>query len=86
MSKARVIILLFVIGFTIYSGISLIGSVGGFFNAEKNLGYEYGRCVFYEEMTVEQCNGWTDNKGLAAYEKYYGDGSWTVEGDPDPTT
>jgi hypothetical protein len=48
---------------------------------EKDLGYEYGRCVFYDLIPLEQCNQASPN-GLTMYEKYYGDGSWRVEEDP----
>jgi hypothetical protein len=83
MSKARLVLLFIGIGFTIYFGISMISSIGEFFNAEKNLGYEYGVCVFYDRIPLEECNAQAPD-GLAAYEKYYGDGSWTVEADPIP--
>ena len=52
--------------------------------AEKIVGYEYGRCVFYDQIAVETCNVQFEDKGLPLYEKYYGDGSWTVEADPIP--
>ena len=54
--------------------------------AEEDVAYEYGKCVFYYERSVEECNESTDQKGLPLYQKYYGDGSWTVDKDPDPET
>jgi Zn-dependent M16 (insulinase) family peptidase len=49
--------------------------------AEKNLAYEYGKCVFYDRVPLEECNS-AGPDGLRVYEKYYGDGSWTVKADP----
>lgn len=53
--------------------------------AEKDLAYEYGKCVFYDKVPLEVCNNASgQTKGFELYEKYYGDGSWTVEADPFP--
>jgi hypothetical protein len=52
--------------------------------AEKDLGYEYGRCVFYDRIPLEQCNKIVGPDGLRLYEKYYGDGSWVIEDDAIP--
>ena len=52
--------------------------------AEKELAYEYGRCVFYDRIPLEECNRASGPKGLQLYEKFYGDGSWVVEDDPIP--
>ena len=84
MSKVRIVMLLIVFGFTIYFGISMVNSIAYIPVAEKNLGYEYGVCVFYDRISVEQCNAEAPD-GLAAYEKYYGDGSWVMGNDPDPS-
>jgi hypothetical protein len=53
--------------------------------AGRDLAYEYGKCVFYDKISVEECNRAAPN-GLEVYEKYYGDGSWTFGGDPDAST
>jgi len=52
--------------------------------AERDLAYEYGRCVFYDKIALEECNRAAGPKGLQLYEKYYGDGSWVFEDDPIP--
>ena len=64
------------------STASLAFSLNNVTVAEKNMGYEYGRCVFYEQISVEKCNAYSKGKGFDLYEKYYGDGSWTLEADP----
>lgn len=51
--------------------------------AEEDLAYEYGKCVFYDRASVEECNTAAPH-GFAMYEKYYGDGSWTAQADPTP--
>ena len=87
----KAIIMVILVGFATYFGIGLVGSIENYNDAvqdldvaNKNLGYEYGRCVFYDQISVEECNEFSNNKGLEQYEKYYGDGSWTVDADPDP--
>jgi hypothetical protein len=51
--------------------------------AQRDLAYEYGKCVFYDRIPLEQCNAMAP-EGLKFYEMYYGDGSWTVQADPAP--
>lgn len=84
MKTFRIVLLFILVCFAIWSGFRLVEAVTNLGVAEKNLGYEYGRCVFYDQISVEQCNKFSENKGLPMYEKYYGDGSWTVENDPVP--
>jgi hypothetical protein len=50
---------------------------------QRDLAYEYGKCVFYDRIPLEQCNAMAP-EGLKFYEMYYGDGSWTVQADPAP--
>ena len=79
--------------FAITSGIGLMMAISNFQEsgkeldiakaeqeqAEKDLAYAYGECVFYYEQSVEFCNAASHDKGLPLYEKYYGNGSWTVK-------
>ena len=90
-------VLLFV-GLAIVTGIGLLMALGNLQVAQKqadvanaevelaqhDLAYEYGKCVFYYQAPLGDCNAASADKGLALYEKYYGDGSWTVEADPIP--
>ena len=77
MNKGRIAISLTLAVVSIVVAIVVISIFyGRVIDAEKNLAYEYGRCVFYEQIPVEKCNEFSEQKGLGLYEKYYGDGSW----------
>jgi hypothetical protein len=83
-SKARIGVTILLLVGGILGIASFASSLNNLIDAEKNLGYEYGRCVFYDEIGLEKCNSLYKSQGLELYEKYYGDGSWTVEADPIP--
>lgn len=100
MSKVRIAAFIISMSFATYfiaSGVLGLGSIAEYNNAveeekiakqeleqaEKNLAYGYGKCVFYDQISVDECNA-AAPEGLAMYEKYYGDGSWTIGGGADP--
>ena len=89
MSKGRIIVSVIGFGLGLFLVVNALNNIMNTYNesalAEKNWGYEYGRCVFNSGVSLENCNAlYSKHKGFEMYEKYYGDGSWTVEADPIP--